>query len=55
MKVDFSWDPELLKKISISQYDSSFNDEFSLTNPSKDIIVRPLSRNDYDKGKFVEN
>lgn len=55
MKTEFSWDSELLKDLTITEYDASFDEKFSLTNPESGIEVRPLSQNDYDKGSSKIN
>ena len=46
----FSWDSKLIEDLDLSEYGLNFEKDFSPTKPEEGITVRPLSRDDYQKG-----
>ena len=46
----FLFDPSLLKDLDLSEFGIKFEPGFSLTKPYDSIVVRPLEREDYEKG-----
>ena len=47
---EFCWDAKLIENLDLSEYGLTFEKDYSPTRPDKNIIVRPLSRTDYQKG-----
>ncbi|XP_049788657.1 probable glucosamine 6-phosphate N-acetyltransferase isoform X3 [Schistocerca nitens] len=48
------YDPELLKKLDFSQSPTKFNPPVTAVNPGENLLVRPLCRADYEKGRYAE-
>ncbi|CAG2056634.1 unnamed protein product [Timema podura] len=47
------FNPELLKRLNFSHVSKVFNPPISAAHPGESLVVRPLCRGDYDRGKSL--
>nr|CAD7412659.1 unnamed protein product [Timema poppensis] len=53
MKDEPLFNPELLKRLNFSHVLKVFNPPISAAHPGESLVVRPLCRGDYDRGKLL--
>lgn len=53
MEDDYIYPPELLRTIDFEkEHLATYEPSISMLNPEPNLLVRPLQRSDYNKGKF---
>lgn len=51
---DFIYPPDLLGSIDFEkEHVATYDPQLSLPNPGPNLVVRPLRRSDYNKGRYV--
>lgn len=50
----YLFDPAILKEIKLSDWPkTAFPDSVTLTSPGEGLLVRPLKRDDFERGKML--